>query len=966
MERLSSKPPLITPSASPPTSHTFFPQPYRIPDQASPVKRPRLSSAPRQFQPHTSASSSAASVDQIDFQKAREASALRMLDVWSNLADRYSRPLDEDDIIDLNTGKVVKDRGVIRRSRHWDLGCFADDVGDEAEEGDEEEDEDDIDELDSFAPQQSIGGQPLIVEEVTRNVPPVREMDPADAEDLKQFLEAERRRRETCGSEVEETESSVTESHDEGYLEDKILQHSFPAQNTDDSIRERNATSDIPSKSCNTTTPNLEVGRTPMQRSASMFVDSGSDDELVSYDIDEASVVYRIPKKEEARDSDSEVEFVEPPLLPLRPKPKPKSIKQQLEHKSSQLLGHTYPKPPQQLQTPPLSQTSSLISSVTPSDDYYIELPPDSSSPLPPSSPPSSHYSSPIKTPQHAQNKNSFGSRRLPSPPEREMSLKPIPRLDLTKLSKRKPILKSKISKSKLPPSRSQPRPEASGSGSSSMAESGGLVNQEPLARPRMEVVINKRVPFQHKPQSRPTPAQRIETTTAESLPDRMRSFENIRTTGKGKEKAKQLKLDSRFGDPGALELTQSDDSIIILSSSPSPASSRNVIALSPRASESDIKPPVIVSRGRRQSRERPTRGKSPNSDKPKHTSTITTKKRKRSFSSEVEITGLSGTPSLPPDRQTRSEVLRRVQPPSPPSPDALSSTENEPADMKDPGPLPRSKRKPIPKQRSRSSSRPRKSEYDSDSSSRSSPERFLEQRYRYNRAHSHFGSIPPSDLVHYPYPPALYPPQIFAPIPDPRAQYIITQAMHQLSALVGGSWAPPGSHHRNSTPFTPSHNRHQSRALGSTYSTPTHQHPYPYSYDASLSKGTLPPDSPEAQSSSPVSNTFARRKSLVKRSRSKGRRVSFRIEQEIIDTNDIPSNHAGRDEDDYLEISPDRNNEGLEDDAQPSRGRSFTRAQTPGPPVRDPPLEPHSGKPSTNSPTNLRGTSRSRPSQTR
>lgn len=132
------------------------------------------------------------------------------------------------------------------------------------------------------------------------------------------------------------------------------------------------------------------------------------------------------------------------------------------------------------------------------------------------------------------------------------------------------------------------------------------------------------------------------------------------------------------------------------------------------------------------------------------------------------------------------------------------------------------------------------------------------------------------------------------------------------------------------------------------------------------------------------------RHKSLVKRSRSRGRRVSFRIEEGIVDTIDVHptplSNRAGHDDDEvnYSERLSDcedipedairrknkgkaRANEGdREDVIRPNRGRAFTRAQTPGPPVRDPSYESRSNKPSTKPPVKARGTSRSRPSQAR
>jgi len=85
-------------------------------------------------------------------------------------------------------------------------------------------------------------------------------------------------------------------------------------------------------------------------------------------------------------------------------------------------------------------------------------------------------------------------------------------------------------------------------------------------------------------------------------------------------------------------------------------------------------------------------------------------------------------------------------------------------------------------------------------------------------------------------------------------------------------------------------------------YITPTHHpHPYPYAYDPEFSNATVPPDTPEVMSSPGELKEGGRRKSLVERSKSRGRRVSFKFEREDIDedTMDIYSsptgNHANR-----------------------------------------------------------------------
>lgn len=225
-------------------------------------------------------------------------------------------------------------------------------------------------------------------------------------------------------------------------------------------------------------------------------------------------------------------------------------------------------------------------------------------------------------------------------------------------------------------------------------------------------------------------------------------------------------------------------------------------------------------------------------------------------------------------------------------------------------------------------------------------------------RSLSYFNPPPPSEHF-YPYPSA-YPPReqgsSYAPLYDPRAQYIISQAMHQLSALAT-SW--PGVEHHPlppaHPPYTPSRHRgFPGSASSSMYNTPTQRmHPHPYDYDPNLSRGTLPPSSPDFQSSPTPEGvqTSGRASSLVARSRSRGRRVSFRIEEEadIVELDSMqvspPSNirnqkderHSvrrdkGKGKARFEEVIDDYESE-LEPVREPvTRGRSVGRAQTPAP----------------------------------
>ncbi|KAL0947738.1 hypothetical protein HGRIS_013821 [Hohenbuehelia grisea] len=186
---------MATLSSSP---QPFFAPPYRAPD-GSPSKRQRLSQGPSRSR----ANSVSAPVNEVD--KAREASRMRLLDAWSQLAERYTKGLDEDDIIDLRTGTLVKDRGVLRNTPFIEFGDFVDsDSRSESLEEDVVDDdgeEEEGDELDCI--------QEGAATAAALQVPPVQEMDPADAKELQEFLEADQKLMGLGGDEDEDHEDDV-------------------------------------------------------------------------------------------------------------------------------------------------------------------------------------------------------------------------------------------------------------------------------------------------------------------------------------------------------------------------------------------------------------------------------------------------------------------------------------------------------------------------------------------------------------------------------------------------------------------------------------------------------------------------------------------------------------------------------------------------------------------------------------
>jgi Centromere protein Scm3 len=304
---------LITPSASPPVSRSLRPAP--------PVKRKRFASR--------SASSLSHVADEpvFDLHSARRDSSLRVLDVWSQLAERYTRRLDEDDIVDLKDITLVKDRGVMRRSSQYILGCFGD--GDEPLNHDASSEgavDDDFDELDAFAIEADISDE---IKQVNSAIEPVQVMNPADAEDLRDFLEAEERRKELCGDEADvssdEVESQADELADfiedsEDELEERLDEPAFPMPHDNEDLSpQEDDHSEIESQS-----DDLQL----LERQAAMrelpiaLVDEGSDDELGGWDINEGNTIYQFIPDHSVSDS-SEIEILDyaSSSSPIKPGP---------------------------------------------------------------------------------------------------------------------------------------------------------------------------------------------------------------------------------------------------------------------------------------------------------------------------------------------------------------------------------------------------------------------------------------------------------------------------------------------------------------------------------------------------------------------------------------------------------------------------------------------------------------------
>ncbi|KAG1822894.1 uncharacterized protein BJ212DRAFT_1331236 [Suillus subaureus] len=141
----------------------------------------------------------------------------RVLNVWAQLAERYNKRLDEDDIVDLYSGTIISDRGVLKNGKDYDFGHFTPDDSqddrdqEQEQEPSEQDQDDDVDELDTLPVRRAPGtdGTMASTSELLRAVPPLSAT--TDADDLNDFLKAEKRRRELLGDEDGEDDMSMEE-----------------------------------------------------------------------------------------------------------------------------------------------------------------------------------------------------------------------------------------------------------------------------------------------------------------------------------------------------------------------------------------------------------------------------------------------------------------------------------------------------------------------------------------------------------------------------------------------------------------------------------------------------------------------------------------------------------------------------------------------------------------------------------
>ncbi|CAE6414730.1 unnamed protein product [Rhizoctonia solani] len=237
---------------------------YASASTPTPISTPPLATARpakrrRTTQPRTMSSTPMSSpaptpiVDLDALDAARRRAAGRVMLLWESLAQKYARPINDDDEIDILTGKICKDRGVLRSvsERGWKIGSFgealeveplvlvsegetetgaseADDEGDGEDdtegEGPEDTEEGEVDPLGDW----SYDWQYRVLP------PPRPELSPQDAEDLKEFLAAENAIQENLRKTGKRPES---DDDDIVYLGDSL-------HNTDGTLRDDETSDD--------------------------------------------------------------------------------------------------------------------------------------------------------------------------------------------------------------------------------------------------------------------------------------------------------------------------------------------------------------------------------------------------------------------------------------------------------------------------------------------------------------------------------------------------------------------------------------------------------------------------------------------------------------------------------------------------------------------------------------------------
>ncbi|KAF9534477.1 hypothetical protein CPB83DRAFT_844282 [Crepidotus variabilis] len=859
-------------------------------DSAPPNKRQRTATPRRTFHDSASSSNSRTQTPVLDVQKEREASMSRLLDVWAGLADRYCRDDEEDDIVDINTGEIITDNGFLRNTPALMFGSLAG-VADEGTEADEEEeDEYDPDELDAWADVDSEGFD-LHGDGLLDIHGKV--LSPVTNRDPSYAADLrEFLEAEKQRKPIDEDPDPEAGSASEGSVEDG------EEEDSEEEVVER-----VSPHQQTTLSRNEDEGTSRLQSvphgdgheegySDYLVPLDVSGDELDNWEENESNAIQTLIKEEDEAPTAVALDLSSDSEIEIIDGPFiPKSNARDKKGSLTKTTRHLQStKPPLQLYTPPQSNSSDAPSSSPVPVDFNI---------FPHTSLVDSQKSPPALSSlrMHLQtNTNSAAAIK------NEDTFKSTPpKLDLAQVQRRK-----------TPQRHSSIAPTSSGNiGDNIFPPS---TNSSPRKlKPVVEITVLKLT-------KKPGITKEAHKLPASSVRQKERPDAPRPPLSKGKGKEKEIVVASTASyhtRSSKKPLSSGQVSEECREGLPNVQEENNLASLEsgkPRKKS----PPVSKS-----STETLVDAKSHNASP---------RKRKRVVS------------------DTEDEVDTTAQ--SHPGPSKIA-THRVPSLMHDPGEGPSHWQHRPPSQRdTRRKKRKSPSVSDDDSASEVS-EHF--DRSRGRRSQSRSNTLPPAS--HYLYPHGPYMPHPASqPIPaihDPRAQLIIAQAMHQLSTLVGAPWPPIPSYLDGEVPHTPSRRGQSMQPPNFSYATPTHHpHPYSYAFDPSFSRATLPPDTPEA-SSSPEKSGGRRPKTLVRRSRSRGRNVSFRVDDddfvEMEERSSSPMMGSSPLKGKRPQVSgnperslsktkakPDVQYEEVPDSEESEDGRRrtrlFTRGQTPGP----------------------------------
>ncbi|KAI0044394.1 hypothetical protein FA95DRAFT_1545072 [Auriscalpium vulgare] len=779
-----------------------------------------------------------------DLAEARHANTVRLRHAWEQLASRYTRGLDEDDIIDLPSLDIISDRGAVRSSNaktRYGILAEADETSSDAGGAHTEGDDDELDEIDAFTSSSGLEDALKARTALRKALPPLRrreaDLDPNDRSDLQDFLAAEQRRHEMFGNPDDDYEGvdlrdlvSEMERDEEEEEEAQVEARRLCGTGGDEQQTPPRSASRSRSRALSRTPPSRTGPRAASRegpksiianpaakaRGLSMtpspyvlsLADNASEDELDGWEPDEPSYVYK-PTKNRAlppftppRDEIEVIEIFDTP--PSSPSPLPPSSPFALPPSSPSAL-------------PPSSPSA---------------LPPSSPSPLPPSSPQSSSPSLLPRSPSISRFSPPF--LQLQTPPRSSSSI-PAEIEHSTSRPKARPAYKGALrEKSALllkeaPSSRKKPPPPAG-------ARAGPLT--QPLS-PSPSPVPHLNLKQLRKQTPKPSPARLPSHLPQPRTAVAPRMIPEVvivsKTSLKGKERAFE-------GLP-----------------SPSPPKAKlsgPTKKIVPKAQTRPL-PELSITNTSSPAKARPGPAIKRSAPSPKSTSAARKRKRVSSLPEE------SPPPLAGPSSHRRD--VRRSEGPRQKSPQSLESLDDR------------------PHYTSREWSHAPHDDLGSDDPERPRDRRSLS---RASSVHNHYSD----DYEPYHRARSSQPPPGAYPAPAPaHAQYLLAQAMQHLTYLISagmGGGPPPGEQRAwppiqpgsaDYPPYWPQYDVRASPGPNRRRSAMKTPRPNGHRYtDGAQHAGSssLPPSSPE-----PDDEEGTRDRRSMSRGRSRSRRVSFRLE---------------------------------------------------------------------------------------